>query len=63
MIDFIQKQLEATDRLLKSMEQDHKERMEVVQLWAQMNANLIQKLADRDKLIEELRAAVAEFKK
>lgn len=45
------------------MEQDHKERMEVVQLWAQMNANLIQKLADRDKLIEELRAAVAEFKK
>jgi hypothetical protein len=63
MIKFIQKQLEASDQLVQIMERDHKERMEVVQLWAEMNTNLIQKLAERDKLIEELRAAVLELKK
>ncbi|MFZ9326821.1 MAG: hypothetical protein ACO24H_05105 [Polynucleobacter sp.] len=63
MIDFIQKQLEASDRLLRSMETDHKERMEIVTLWAEMNTNLLRKLAERDKLIEELRANLASLGK
>ncbi len=44
-------------------DKDAWKRMEVVQLWAEMNTNLIQKLAERDKLIDELRAAVLELKK
>lgn len=56
MIDFVQKQLEASERLFNMMLQDHKERMQQTMVWADMNAGLIKKLEERDAEIAQLRA-------
>jgi 3-oxoacyl-ACP reductase-like protein len=56
VIDFVQKQLEASERLFNMMLQDHKERMQQTMVWADMNAGLIKKLEERDAEIAQLRA-------
>jgi len=61
MIDFVQKQLEASERLFNVMMQDHKERMQQTIVWADMNAGLIKKLEERDAIIEELRAKLTQY--
>lgn len=61
MIDFIEKQMEASDRMFKMMFDDHMERLEGLQMWANMNASLIKKLEERDAEIEKLRAKLLAF--
>lgn len=55
MIDFVQKQIEASERLFKMMADDHKERMAGVRVWVEMNASFQKKLAERDAEIAELK--------
>lgn len=55
MIDFVQKQLEASERLFEMMRQDHKERMKEIETWAEASQNLMKKLDERDRLIAILR--------
>lgn len=59
MIDFIEQQIQASERMFKVMFEDHKERMEGLQMWADMNTSLIKKLQERDAEIERLRAKIA----
>ena len=61
MIDFVQKQLEASERLFNMMMQDHKERLQQTVIWADMNAGLIKKLEERDAEIVKLRAKLAQY--
>ena len=61
MIDFIQKQSDLSEKLVKLMLDDQKERMEVFSTWAEMNTQLMQKLEERDKLIAELRAKLQAY--
>lgn len=56
MIEFVQKQLEASERLFEMMREDHKERMKEIEVWAQASRSLMQKLDERDNLIAALRA-------
>ena len=63
MIDFVQKQLEASERPFKLMVDDHKERTVTLQMWAEINEGYQKKLEDRDRLIEELRARLAVYEK
>jgi hypothetical protein len=58
MIDFIQKQLEASEKLFEMMRQDHKERVQQAFVWADMSDSLTKKLAERDAEIERLRAKI-----
>jgi hypothetical protein len=61
VIDFIQKQSDLSEKLVKLMLDDQKERMEVFSTWAEMNTQLMQKLEERDKLIAELRAKLQAY--
>ena len=61
MIDFVQKQLEASEKLFKMMMEDHKERTVTLQMWIDMNENFQKKLAERDKEIAQLRAKLAQY--
>lgn len=55
MKDFIERQMEVSDRLFKVMFEDHKERMKEIVLWAEMNEGLMKKLDERDAEIARLR--------
>ena len=61
MKDFIEKQIEASERLFNLMMQDHKDRMKDATLWAEMNAGLMAKLDQRDAEIANLRCRVKEL--
>ncbi len=61
MIDFVQKQLEASERLFKMMADDHKERMVGLQVWVEMNESHQKKLAERDEEITRLKQKLAVF--
>jgi hypothetical protein len=56
MKDFIERQMEVSDRLFKVMFEDHKERMKEIVLWAEMNEGLMRKLQERDAEIDKLKA-------
>jgi hypothetical protein len=56
MKDFIERQMEVSDRLFKVMFEDHKERIKEIVLWAEMNAGLMRKLQERDAEIAKLKA-------
>jgi hypothetical protein len=56
MISFIQKQLDASERMFELMQRDHKERMEQIAVWADMNDSLMRKLEERDEEIQRLNA-------
>lgn len=58
MIDFIQKQIEASERLFKMMAEDHKDRMMDIQIWGRMNESFQKKLEERDKEIAALKARI-----
>ena len=61
MIDFIQKQIEASERLFKMMAEDHKERMVGMQVWVEMNESYQKKLAERDAEITALKNKLAVY--
>jgi hypothetical protein len=54
MIGYIQKQIDASEKLFEMMRADHKERMTQVLVWADMNESLLRKLEERDHEIERL---------
>jgi hypothetical protein len=59
MIDFVQKQIEASERLFQMMVDDHKERMVGLQVWVEMNESYQKKLAERDEEIAVLKARIS----
>ena len=59
MIEFVQKQLEASERLFQMMADDHKERMIGLQVWVEMNESYQKKLAERDEEITRLKQKLA----
>jgi len=61
VIDFVQKQLEVSQQLLSAMALDQRERLEGFTALGEINANLIKKLADRDKIIVELRSRLQAY--
>jgi hypothetical protein len=61
MISFIQKQLEASERMFELMHRDHKQRMEQIVMWADMNESLMKKLAERDEEISALNAKLRAY--
>jgi len=60
--DFIDRQMEASDKLFKVMFEDHKERMKDMVLWADMNSGLMKKLDERDEAIARLTAELTALK-
>jgi hypothetical protein len=60
--DFIDRQMEASDKLFKVMFEDHKERMKDMVLWADMNSGLMRKLDERDEEIARLTAELNAMK-
>ena len=62
MKDFIERQMETSDRLFKVMFEDHKERMKELALWADMNLGLMRKLDERDAEIVRLKAELEKLK-
>ena len=61
MIDFIQKQLDASERLFHMMVEDHKQRVQDMQMWVDMTENYQKKLAARDEEIAALRAKLSQY--
>jgi hypothetical protein len=57
----IQKQLEISEQLFEMMRRDHKERMNQVLVWADMNESLLHKLKQRDEEIERLKALLKAY--
>ena len=60
--NFIDRQLEMSDKLFKVMFDDHKERMKDMVLWADMNSGLMKKLNERDAEIARLNAELVKLK-
>ena len=60
--DFIDRQMEASDKLFKVMFEDHKERMKDMVLWADMNSGLMRKLDERDEAIARLTTELVALK-
>ena len=58
MIEFVQKQIEISERLFDLMQKDHKERMNGIAIWAEMSSGLMDKLNQRDAEITRLRHCV-----
>jgi len=61
MIDFVQKQIEASERLFNMMMDDHKERMTGMKVWVEMNESYQKKLVERDAEIAELKKRIAAY--
>ena len=61
MINFIQKQLDASERLFNMMVEDNKMRTQSLQMWIDMNESFQKKLAERDAEIERLRAKLSQY--
>lgn len=55
MADFIQKQIESSERLYKMMLDDHKERIEKMTTVYELSEHLQKKINERDAEIEKLR--------
>jgi hypothetical protein len=62
MIDFMQQQIDASEKLFRAMLHDHEERTRDHHLWEEVTQSLIKKLDDRDKEIAKLRSQVAAFR-
>ena len=62
MISFIQRQLDASERMFELMHRDHKERMEQTIMWADMNESLMRKLEERDAEIERLQGLLKAYR-
>jgi hypothetical protein len=55
MTNFIQKQIEVSERLFYAMKKDHEERMNQVEVWQKTSDSLLKKLEERDREIKQLR--------
>jgi hypothetical protein len=60
--DFIQLQVEASERLYQMMLDDHKERVRDMSMWAETSVSLMKKLDERDEEINKLRAELVALK-
>jgi len=61
MDNFIQKQIDASERLYNMMLSDHKMRFEKIAETYNLSESLQKKLNDRDKTIAELRAKLMAY--
>jgi hypothetical protein len=62
MKDFMQLQVEASERLYNMMLEDHKERVRDMAVWADTSVSLMKKLDERDAEIKKLREEIAVLK-
>jgi hypothetical protein len=62
MKDFMQVQIEASERLYNMMLEDHKERVRDMAMWADTSVSLMKKLDERDAEILKLREEIATLK-
>ena len=62
MKDFMQVQIEASERLYNMMLEDHKERVRDMAMWADTSVSLMKKLDERDAEINKLREEIAVLK-
>ena len=62
MKDFMQTQIEASERLYNMMLEDHKERVRDMAMWADTSVSLMRKLDERDAEIKKLREEIAILK-
>jgi hypothetical protein len=60
--DFMQVQIEASERLYQMMLIDHKERVRDMVMWSDTSVSLMRKLDQRDEEIKKLRAEIASLK-
>jgi len=60
--DFMQTQIEASERLYNMMLEDHKERVRDMAMWADTSVGLMRKLDERDAEIKKLREEIAILK-
>jgi len=60
--DFMQVQIEASERLYQMMLADHKERVRDMAMWAETSVSLMRKLDERDEEIKKLRAEIVSLK-
>jgi hypothetical protein len=60
--DFMQTQIEASERLYQMMLADHKERVRDMVVWSETSVSLMNKLKQRDEEIIKLRAEIAVLK-
>jgi predicted RNase H-like nuclease (RuvC/YqgF family) len=58
MTNFIQKQIEVSERLFYAMKKDHEERTNRIEVWQKTSDSLMAKLEERDREIEQLRAKI-----
>jgi hypothetical protein len=58
--NYIERQIEISDKLFKTMFEDHKERVRDMVMWAEMNNGLMKKLEERDAEIARLRVLLKE---
>ena len=61
MIEFIRKQLEASERLYRVMAEDNQIRAHNLQMWVDMTADYQKKLTERDAEIERLRSKLSQY--
>jgi len=61
VIHFIQKQLDASERLFNMMVEDNRLRTQNLQMWIDMNESFQRKLAERDAEIEKLRSKLSQY--
>ena len=61
VIDFIQKQLDASERLFHMMVEDNRQRVQDMQMWVDMTESYQKKLAERDEEIAALRAKLSQY--
>jgi hypothetical protein len=62
MKDFMQVQIEASERLYNMMLDDHKERVRDMAMWADTSVSLMKKLDERDAEILKLREEITILK-
>jgi hypothetical protein len=60
--DFMQVQIDASERLYQMMLADHKERVRDMAMWAETSVSLMKKLDERDEEIKKLRAEIVLLK-
>ena len=58
MKDFMQVQIETSERLYQMMLNDHKERVKDMVVWSETSVSLMNKLKQRDEEIIKLRAEI-----
>jgi hypothetical protein len=61
MNDFMQKQIESSERLYKMMLDDHKERIEKITEAYDLSESLLNKLKERDEEIAKLRRKLSAY--